>query len=610
MKDTGSTPHHHSAVCYHENMRFSKDLTNKEIAALFQQVTSVYEIQKKDLFHIRAYQHAASGIEQTTTSLKELWKEGKLDQVPGIGEKFTRYLDELFRTGTMRHFVTVLKTEPEGMYPLLDVPGVGPKTAHSIAVSLHLTKATTAVKTFMSALRSGKIRNVPGFSEKKEEQLLRDLSREEKHSNRMLVHTAEQIAEDVLQFLRRSPDVLLCEALGSVRRRASTVGDIDIAVSTHNAEQVLKHLKSFPHMKKLISSGEKMAMFVHDSGEQVDIRFQHPKAWGSLLQHYTGSKFHNIKLRTLALEKKLSLSEYGIKKGKQLIELPDEVSLYTYLGLSYIQPELREDTGEIEAAQKHALPSLVELKNIRGDFHIHTNLSYPSSHDLGESSIADILTKAQQFGYDYIGLSDHHPKQSGLTDSERIEAVKKHMHSIDQHVTSFTKTANKSIPHVFKGLEVDIHPDGTLAVSDELLELLDYAIVSIHSQFGLTSKQQTERIMRGLSHKKAIILGHPTGRDLQVRSEMDCDWKEIFAFCAKNHKLIEINASPQRLDLPDALVKQAVEAGVMFIINTDAHHVNHMGFMKYGVWTARRGWAEAKNIANTNTMMNVKRLLR
>lgn len=591
-------------------MRFSKDLTNKEIAALFQQVASVYELQGKDLFHIRAYQHAASGIEQATISLKELWKEGKLDQVPGIGEKFTRYLDELFRTGTIRHFASVLKTEPEGMYPLLDVPGVGPKTARKIAMSLHLTKAKTAVKTFVNALRLGKIRNIPGFSEKKEEQLLRDLSREEKHSDRMLIHIAERIAEDVLQYLRRSPDVLECEALGSVRRHTSTVGDVDIAVSTRNPTNVLVHLKSFPHLKKMISSGEKMAMFVHESGEQVDVRLQEPKAWGSLLQHYTGSKFHNIKLRTLALEKNMSLSEYGIKKGKQLIVFPDEVSFYTYLGLPYIQPELREDMGEIEAAQKHTLPSLIEQKDIRGDLHIHTNLSYPSSHDLGMSSIADILTKAQQLGYDYIGLSDHHPKQSGMTESERIEVVKKHMRSIDQHVTSFAKTSKKKVPHVFKGLEVDIHPDGTLAVSDELFELLDYAIVSIHSQFNLTSKQQTERIIRGLSHSKANILGHPTGRDLQVRPEMDCDWKEIFVFCAKHHKIIEVNASPQRLDLPDVLIKQAVDAGVMCVINTDAHHADHMDFMKYGVWTARRGWAEKKDIVSSRTVNEVRILLK
>jgi len=351
-------------------------------------------------------------------------------------------------------------------------------------------------------------------------------------------------------------------------------------------------------------------MFLHTNGWEIDVKTQEPARWGSMLQHYTGSKLHNIHLRTYSLEKGLSLSENGIKKGEKTATYKDEESFYNALGLQYIPPELREDHGEIEAARKKKIPRLVELSDIKGDFHIHTDVDFPSSHDSGAGSIADLLTKAQSLGYTMIGFSDHNPKQSGMNAQERLEAVRQRNEHIDREVEKFAKSSSKKVPRVYKGLEVDILPSGKLALEDEALELLDYAIVSIHSQFipsaqGKTPEElrqlMTERILAGLAHPKAKILGHPTARIIPSRPEIECDWEKVFEFVVAHHKYIEINSSPDRLDLPSPLVQRALQFGVHFVINTDAHTVESLDFMKYGVWVARKGWASAENIANASS---------
>lgn len=584
-------------------MPLSKNATNKEIAEAFRQVADVYEINGKDLFHIRAYRNAANSIELLAAPLKELWTEGRLDEVPGLGEKFIRYLSELFHSGKIRHFTRVLNTQPPGFYSLLEVPGIGPKTAQKLTRQLHLTRAGTAVKKLREALKSKKTLEI---SPKIKEKLLSSIKYEQTGAHRLLINEAEYISKDILDYLKKSPNVLECEGVGSLRRKAATIGDVDIAVSTKEPEQVVTYLKKFEHIKKVISTGEKQTSFIHTSGVHVDVKTQDPNAWGSMLQHYTGSKLHNIQLRTLAKEKGLSLSENGIKAKGKTVPYADETSFYKALGLQKIPPELREGRGEIEAAKKQSLPKLLEVKDIRGDFHIHTSIDFPSSHDLGISSIDEILTKAHSLRYEYIGLSDHNPKQSGMSSEERLKIVQNNLNEINKQVDAFSKKAKGQIPHVFKGFEVDILPDGKLALEDEATTLLDYMIVSVHSQFSLPRDEMTQRILRGLSNPKAKILGHPTGRQLGgVRNEIQCNWEEIFSFCAKNDKAIEINATPQRLDLPDTLVREAASYGIRFVINTDSHNIDQMDFMKYGVWIARRGWCGNKHILNTRPLQEI-----
>lgn len=370
-------------------------------------------------------------------------------------------------------------------------------------------------------------------------------------------------------------------------------------MATTKPHDVMEYIRHFPHIRELLSVGDKMIMFLHTSGWQVDIKTQTPDKWGSMLQHYTGSKLHNIHVRTLAQKKNLSLSEYGITKNDKLSTYDTEEKFYKALGMQWIPPELREDVGEIEAALKHNLPSLLELADIKGDLHMHTNHSFPSSHDTGESSIGDLINRAMELQYSYIGLSDHNPKQSGLTAKERLAVVTKRTQWIHDEIERYFPKPPKNMPKVFIGMEVDILPSGELALEDEALETLDYAIVSIHSVLSQDSAKATQRLLKALDHPNVRFIGHPTARLIESRSGIDADWTTIFHACKEKGIALEINASPQRLDLPSDLVREAKKIGCKFIIDTDAHHVAHMDFMKYGVYAARRGWAEKQDILNT-----------
>ncbi len=581
-------------------------MTNREIAEIFRQIAAVYQLTGKDLFRVRAYENAAVSIEAFTTPLKEIWAEGKLDEVPGIGASFAQYLKELFTTGKVKHFEALMKKAPAGMFPLLEIPGVGPKTAWKLSQKLHLTRAGTALSQVTSAIRGGKIKNI--LSSKMAAKIQAAIRRPSPASGRMLLWEAETIAGDIITFLKADREVIEAVALGSLRRRVPTVGDIDIAVCTKNPQAIEAHLKKFPHLRRLISAGEKMIIFEHSSGRQVDIKTSLPQSWGDMLVHYTGSKLHNIHLRTLAQSKGMSVSEFGVEtKGKKLTHTTEK-ELYTTLGLAWIPPELREDNGEIEAAQAKTIPTLLELSDIKGDLHVHAKMDFPSSHDMGEDSLEVLLDQAVKLGYVYLGVSDHSPKQSDLSPAGRLAAVKQRKAQIQKEISRL-RAKHTSLPKVLVGLEVDIRSDGSLSLEDESMELLDYAIVSIHSQFGLSEREQTQRILRALSHPKAVVLGHPTTRHLLERDEIHCDWQQIFAFCAKQHKLLEINAAINRLDLPFPLIKLAGEMGCRFVINTDAHRASDMTLMRFGVDTARKGWATKTMIANTKDFSTLESML-
>lgn len=584
-----------------------KDMTNREIAEIFRQIAAVYQITGKDLFHVRAYENAAQSIETFTTPLKEIWQEGKLNEVPGIGTSFTQYLDELFRTGRVKHFEALMRKAPAGMFPLLGVPGVGPKTALKLAKALKLNRASSALSRVSGAIRTGRLGKL--LTTKMAAKLQAALLRSPQGQGRMLLFTAEQIAEDVLGYLNTSPVVIKAQALGSLRRALPTVGDVDIAVATRDPGAVVEHLKKFPHLRRLVSVGEKMMIFEHASGRQVDLKTSPPESWGDMLVHYTGGKLHNINLRTLALDQKKSVSEFGVVYQGKKITHESEEGLYRDLGLSWIPPELREGSGEVEAAKSGKLPKLVELKDIKGDFHVHSNLEFPSSHDSGDDSLEVLLAKASALGYSFLGISDHGPKHLGFSASDRLAAVKKRRNQIEAAVGRL-KSKHQSLPKVFIGLEVDILADGTLALEDEALDLLDYAIVSVHAQFRLDEKQQTRRLLRALTHPKAKILGHPTGRHLLERDEIACNWRAVFEYCAGAGKLLEIDAAINRLDLPFPLVRLAGELGCRFVIDTDAHRVNEMDLMRLGVETARKGWVGPESIANTLNTDKITQLLK
>jgi DNA polymerase (family 10) len=419
-------------------------------------------------------------------------------------------------------------------------------------------------------------------------------------TQRILLPQASALAEEILDWLRKSKVIVRADPLGSLRRQVSTVGDIDIAVATNSPKDAIKYFISYPKKKKVLEAGKTTASILLNGGQQVDLMVQPTSSYGALLQHLTGSKHHNIALRELALKKGFSLSEYGIKRkmknGKWKMEKYDtEEKFYQSLGLDFIPPEMREDTGEIEAAQNHQLPQLLEEKEIKGDFHLHSNFPIEESHDPGTDSMEKMVKKAEELKYEYIGFSEHNPSLNNHSEKQIINLLKAKKIKIEQ--LNYSRT-NKLLKRIYNGLEVDVRPDGKLALPGKALELLDYVIASIHSSFRMDSEEMTKRVLEGLAPKKVKILGHPTGRLLNKREGYELNWDKIFDFCLKNEKWLEINAWPARLDLPDSLVREAVKNGVKIIINTDAHSTEEMDLMPFGVSVARRGWAEKDDIVN------------
>lgn len=596
-------------------MKTSKDMNNREIARLLREIAAVYEVKggpaggEASRFRIRAYEDAADSIEKSSSEARDLWEEGKLKNIPGIGESLASHLDELFRTGKVRHFDQVKKGVSPAMFPLLEITGIGPKTAYTLAEKLHLRNEKNSIQELKEAIKQGKIAKIEGFGEDSQNKLLEAIGEWSRREDRMLLPEATELAEKIMSYLDDVPCIEKIEVLGSLRRRAPTVGDIDLAVATNKPGAVIKKFVEFKEWKEILASGVNTARVLHRSGRQVDIKIEPPESFGSLLQHFTGSKEHNVHLRELALKKGMSLSEHGIKtlKGPSLKKFRTEEEFYKALGMDWIPPELREDQGEIEAGIAKKLPQLIKISDIKGDFHIHSNVDIETSHDLGFSALADIVEEAEVLGYSYIAISDHNPSTSKHGKEEVIDLIKRRNDKIDQFIKS---RGNNMKISIFKSLEIDILPDGRRAIPDEAMELLDFAIVSVHSNFKSTREAQTARILRALDHQKVRIFGHPTGRKLLEREGIDYDWGKIFEFCKKREILLEINASPQRLDLSDRLVQEAIKRGVKLVIDTDSHEANNMKFMRYGVDVARRGWAEVKDIINTLGYNEVKKLLK
>ena len=594
-------------------------MTNLEIAELLRDVAASYQLQddKKFKFQIIAYQRAADAVEHATSELKDLWDDGKLEDVPGIGPSIAEHLDELFRTGRSKHFEELMKGIPKEAFKLMELPGIGIKTA------MKLIKESPA--------------------EVKEK--LKEVEAREKVNKRHLLPYAAMVAGSIIDWMLKDARVKRVDPLGSLRRKASTVGDIDLACVTDQPVEVLGHFTKYPETQKIIEKGEHSASILLPGNVQVDMMVQPAESYGSLLQHFTGSKHHNIALRDYALKKGLSLNEYGISKieekrkidknsplrgqiGKK--KFKTEKEFYNFLGLEYIEPELREDTGEIEAALRQAqglrpgLPKLVELKEVRADLQMHSSFDIETSHDLGESSMEELVKKGTELGYEYLAFTEHNPSQSGHNEGDIVEILKRKHEKVEQLNYSI-KDMNRKIVHssstplrqgyagvkkVFNSLEIDMKPDGSLPVPASGFKLLDFALVSIHSSFDLPRDAQTKRVLSALSNPKVKIFAHPTGRKLNEREGAELNWPEVFDFCIKHDKWIEINCDPMRLDLPDTLVREAVKLGVKLTFGTDAHHMDGMNNMIWGVSVARRGWAQTRDIINTLTLVDFEKKLK
>lgn len=579
----------------------AKKYSNSEISKLLRNVAVAYTLidEKKHRFQIIAYQNASESIEHSTVELQDLYREDNLEGFPGIGTGIKKYLEELFKTGKVENFDILLKRIPPAVFPLLDVPTFGPKRAYKIVNHFKLSNPKTVLKDVEKLAKDGRISELPGFGKKSEKAILQALDEYKKgttKSGRMVLPYAYSLAQTIVTYMQESKDVIEVQPLGSLRRMVSTIGDVDLAVTSQNSEKVLDHFTKYPGAERVIERGPTTAAILVSGGKHIDLLVLPPESFGSMLQHFTGSKFHNVTLREFALKKGYSLSERGIKllnKDGKMKMFKTEEEFYNFLGLDWIPPEIRENQGEIEHAKNKTLPKLVSLRDIKGDLHIHSNFPIEPSHDSGANSMEEHINKAEELKYQYIGFSEHNPSINNHSEKQIIELLKKRKYQIDQINESNVVT------RVYSLLELDILADGSRAISDGAIELLDGVIVSIHSAFNMSKEKMTQRVVSGLSHPKAKILAHPTGRLINQRPGYELDWDVIFQFIKDNNKAIEINSWPTRLDLPDMLVKQAKEQGVKFVINTDSHATSHMDNMFYGVSVARRGWCETGDIINT-----------
>ena len=583
-------------------MMLKDQFSNEELARLFRGMAAAHEVRGENAFTIKAYQNAADSVEKATSLVKDLWEEGRLKEVAGIGKNLNSYLDEYFKTGKVKHFEATKKGLPGGMFEILGLPHVGSKTAYKLAKHFGLKEGSTVAR-LKELCQQGRIRTLEGFGEKSEKEILEGILRRSRQNatSRLSLPLAYRVSQNVLDYLKSNSSFQKADVLGSLRRFTATVGDVDIAVASDKKDAIIKHFLAYPQVKKVLWFGKSKATVLLKNGIQVDLMVEKTESYGSLPQHFTGSKSHNIQLRELALKKGLSLSEHGIKvlgKPKSL-KFASEKGFYKFLGLPIVPPEIREGNEEIEAALKGNLPSLVEVSDIKGDLQVHSNWSLD-----GVNSIEEIVSYSQKKGYRYVGITDHQLSFEALGSDMTEAGIRRRKEVIDK-----IDYSNSNL-RVLNGIGLLIKSNGHLSYPDYLLKLFDYVLVSIHSGFTQNREQNTKRIIQALKNNFVTALAHPTTRLINKREEIEAGWEEIFRFCAIENKLMEIDGAPERMDLPDILVRQAKSLGVKFLVDTDAHRIEQLDNMVFGVSVARRGWLTKKEVINTYPFDKLKEVLR
>lgn len=558
-------------------------MINKEIANIFYDMADVLEIQGEIPFKIVAFRNAARTVEFLAEDINDIYRkkgiEG-LEGLEGIGRGIAERIEELLKTGKLKEYEQLKHRVAAPTLVFMEIPGVGPKTAQKLYEKIH----AQTIEELSTLLKAGK--GDKWFKEKTREKILRGLDILKRLSGRTLLPVAEPIARHFVEVLESTPGVKKAHAVGSLRRMKETVGDIDFVCASSQPEKAIEVFAAHPDVDKIVVKGETKTTVIHKEGIQLDLEILPENEYGSLLQHFTGSKEHNIALRTWAAEHGMSISEHGIKKGNRLHRFSREEDFYKFLGMNWIPPELRENRGEIEAARKHRLPKLIELTDIRGDLQGHSVWS--DGHD----RIEKIIEKAIDLGYEYVAITDH-SKGLGVAHGMDEKRIKKQWEEIDNLQKRYSRI------RILKGMEVDIRANGDLDMPHEILKKLDVVVASIHSAFGQERDQLTSRLVGAVRHPFVDIIGHPSGRLLGTREPYDVDWDALFAAARKFDVALEINAFPNRLDLSDPLVFQAKNLGIKFAVNTDFHEISHLNLMRYGVAVARRGWLTEEDVVNT-----------
>lgn len=574
--------------------------TNQEIANLFYRIADILDIrgepgaapaEAKNLrFKIIAYRRVADAIEHLGRDLRDIWQgEPKnLQTIPGIGKEISEKIDEIFRTGKLAYYQKISKGVPPGIFDLLQIPDVGPKTVARLWNELNITDIAKLEK----AARAGKLRALKGFGAKSEEKILAGIEahRRKKSQTRVLLGVAYPFAQEIVAALRAASGNAIhnIAPAGSLRRMKPTIGDLDILVSSDASEKVIAAFVNLPIVREINAKGTTKASIVAHNGLQVDLRVLESKHWGAALQYFTGSKEHNIALRQIALDQGLSLSEWGFKRVKDAQEIfaPTEEEVYEKLGLQWIPPELREATGELDLAQKKKLPRLIELKDLKGDLQAHSTWSD------GSFTIEQMAEAARARGLKYLAITDHSQGLGiarGLT-PERVREQWKEIDALNIKWKDFV---------VLKSIELEIRADGSLDFPDELLAQFDLVSVSTHSALKQSREKITARVIRALQNPYVDIFLHPTARLLNEREESALDLEDVFRVAKETGTLLEIDGAPERLDLDDVRVRRAREVGAQIVINSDAHSPAGFDGLFYGVAMARRGGLEAKDVLNT-----------
>lgn len=567
---------------------------NSEIAEIFNEVADLLEIEDANPFRVRSYRQAAQTANSLSRSLADMVNEGDdLTDLSGIGEDLADKIEEIVHTGGLQQLEEIEARTPSTLTDMLDIDGLGPKRVRQ----LHDELGITTLDELEQAARSEKIRTLHGLGPKLEDQILNDLERAGGEEKRTLLRNAEEVVNPLLEYLQDSSLIDQVVAAGSYRRRKETVGDIDLVGTSNDGEEAISHVVDFEDVEKVVSQGETRSTVILRTGLQVDLRVVPTESFGAALLYLTGSRSHNLTLRKMAVDQNLKINEYGVFDGDERIAGETEKEIYEIFDLPYIEPELREDHGEIQVGLDGKLPKLVTVEDLRGDLHAHTDASD------GHASLKEMSTAAQERGYEYLAITDH-SAFIGITQGLDADELAKRIDEIDE--------LNESLDgfRLLKGIELDIREDGSLALPDEILERLDVCVCSIHSKFDLSRKKQTERILRAMDNPNFNIFAHPTGRRMGERQPYDVDLEKVMKGALERGCFMEVNSMPDRLDMNDSACELAKDMGLKVAISTDAHRALHLDNIRFGVGQARRGWLSADDVLNTHSWNELQNLLK
>lgn len=571
-------------------VRQALSFDNDAVAAVLDEIGDLLELKGENVFRAVTYRAAARAIRDLREPLKTYVEQKRLGEIPKVGSSVSDVITQLIATGKSKRHQELLAAVPPGLLTLLRVPGVGPATARTIYEHLRIT----TIDELDEAAKAGKLRQLPKIQAKTEENIIKSIASLRQRTGRALLGDARSSAEAMIAWLRQETGQERVEVAGSLRRWRETIGDIDLLVASPSAAPIMDAFTRAPSVERILAHGETKSSVIVERGLQIDLRVVPEESWGAALMYFTGSKEHNVRLRGIALKKKLLLNEYGLfrageEKGGKPIASRTEEEVYAALGMDLIAPELREDRGEIQAAVAHELPRLLELRDIKGDLHSH------SSWTDGRDPIAEMAQGARARGYEYIALTDH-SVGLGMTQGLSLERIRQRTKEIEQ--------LNRELSpfRILIGTEVDIRANGSLDYPDEVLALFDVVTASVHSAFNQPREVMTERITGAMRHPLVDAISHPTGRLLEKRDPYDVDLDRLIEVAAETGTRIEVNGGPERLDLPDVNVRQAIAKGVRLVTNSDAHSIEELDYMANAVATARRGWATAGSVENTKPL--------